>query len=64
MKILSWIALGAIGFGVMCFGYSERKQPGPQAAWAHGLILIGPPPEAGLALPGGADPGPTHVLVG
>jgi hypothetical protein len=56
MKTLSWLALGAVGFGIMCFGYFDRERPAPGAPWAEGAILIGPPPAAGEALPGGATP--------
>jgi hypothetical protein len=64
MKILSWVVLGAIGFGIMCFGYSERERASPGAPWAEGLILIGPPPAAGEALPGGATPVLLRLLPG
>ena len=64
MKILSWVACGAIGFAIMCFGYSAREQPSPGAAWAHGLILIGPEPPAGQDHPGSATPVLLRLLPG
>ena len=64
MKILSWVVFGALGFGIMCFGYFGRDRPDPRATWAHGLIVIGPPPPAGQALPGGATPVRLRLLPG
>jgi hypothetical protein len=64
MKILSWVVLGAIGFGIMCFGYSDRERGAPGSPWAKGLILIGPAPAAGEALPGGATPVLLRLLPG
>jgi hypothetical protein len=64
MKILSWLVLGAVGFGIMCFGYSNRDRPAAGAPWAEGAILIGPPPAAGEALPGGATPVLLRLLEG
>ena len=64
MKILSWLALGAAGFGIMCFGYFNRERPAPGAPWAEGIIVIGPPPAAGAALPGGATPVVLRLLPG
>jgi len=40
----------------MCYGYASREQAAPEAAWAHGMIVVGPPPPAGELLPGGATP--------
>ncbi len=64
MRILSWVVFGALGFGIMCFAYFGRDRTDPGAAWSHGLIVIGPQPPAGQALPGGATPVRLRLLPG
>ena len=56
MRFFFWAVLGACGLGIMCYGYATREQAAPQAAWAHGMIAIGPTPPAGELMPGGATP--------
>ena len=64
MRILSWIVLGALGFGVMCWGYFGRYQADPRVGWAHGCIAIGPEREAPTALPGPAFTVGLRILPG
>lgn len=64
MRILSWLVFGALGFGIMCYGYYARDRPDPRAAWAHGLIVVGPRPPAKLPLPGAFTPVVLRLLPG
>jgi hypothetical protein len=64
LKILSWALCGAIGFGIMCFGYSAREQADPRSVWAHGLIMIGPETKVAQAHLGSATPVHLRMLPG
>lgn len=33
MRFLLWAVLGACGLGIMCYGFANREQAAPQAAW-------------------------------
>jgi hypothetical protein len=64
LKILLWALCGAIGFGIMSFGYSAREQSDPRSVWASGLILIGPEKEVGQSHLGNAIPVRLRMLSG
>jgi hypothetical protein len=52
MKTWVWLAVAAIGFGIMSAAYTTREKPDPQARWTDGCVAIGPQPADAKALPG------------
>ena len=52
MKAWTWVIFAAVGWGVMFAAYATRAQPDGRAAWAYGLIVIGPELPADLVQTG------------